>query len=67
MATKISSKVVSGDVFIRTTDMINSLYEDLTDYSADSDIGKYIRAQIDLWKAYEKDILKQAENRNRWF
>jgi len=56
---RIQSTIRQGNVYIRQSDIIKSLYSDLAN-ATDDILKKYLRAQIELWEEYEINILKQA-------
>jgi hypothetical protein len=60
MATRIISTVRNGEVYVRCGDIVKSLYIDLADTES-SDIRKYIKANIEVWEEYERDVLEQAK------
>lgn len=68
----IASMVNQGEVYLRCGDLIKSLYADFSEITESPDITesegkpillKYIKTQIEIWKEYEENILKQAKNK----
>jgi hypothetical protein len=62
MAVKIVSTVKNGEVYVRCSDIIASLYEDSAT-TDDSTVKSYINAAIVSWRQYDNDILEKAGNK----
>jgi hypothetical protein len=62
MSLKITSTVRNGDVYVRCSDIIASLYADLSG-TDDPQVKKYITASIKSWEEYDKDIIEKARIR----
>jgi hypothetical protein len=56
---RIKSVVKNEEVYVRLSDIMLSLREDLDNVKSD-EVKEYIRDDIKVWKKYEKDILEQA-------
>ena len=59
MGTKISARVINGEVCVRCSEIIKSLYMDLS-YTDDEATKTYIKSSIREWEEYENRILNQA-------
>lgn len=58
MGTRIKAVVKENDVYVRCTDIITSLYEDLDNVKSDA-VKEYIRDEIKMWKDYQENIYEQ--------
>lgn len=58
MGTRIKAVVKDDDVYVRCSDIITSLYEDLENIKSD-EVKNYIRDEIKMWKKYQEDIFEQ--------